>query len=47
MVFETVLFFLAVASLRANSVEINREQWIKDAEEADAAQSVATCQAIM
>ncbi|XP_065063649.1 pre-mRNA-processing factor 6-like isoform X2 [Rhopilema esculentum] len=37
----------AVASLKANSVEINREQWIKDAEEADAAQSVATCQAII
>jgi len=37
----------AVSSLKANSVEINREQWIKDAEEADAAKSVSTCQAII
>eukprot|EP00794_Sanderia_malayensis_P012168 gene12168-13423_t len=37
----------AVSSLKANSVEINREQWIKDAEEADTAQSVTTCQSII
>ena len=38
---------LAVASLKANRVEINREHWIQDAEECDKAGSVATCQAIM
>uniref|UniRef100_U3J6F5 Pre-mRNA-processing factor 6 n=1 Tax=Anas platyrhynchos platyrhynchos TaxID=8840 RepID=U3J6F5_ANAPP len=37
----------AITSLRANGVEINREQWIQDAEECDKAGSVATCQAIM
>ncbi|XP_065843636.1 pre-mRNA-processing factor 6-like [Oscarella lobularis] len=37
----------AVASLKANRVEINREHWIQDAEECDKAGSVATCQAIM
>ncbi len=42
-----IIVFPAVSSLKANSVEINREQWIKDAEEADKAQSVSTCQAIM
>ena len=42
-----VFLLSAVASLKANTVEINREQWIKDAEEADAGQSIATCQAIM
>lgn len=37
----------AITSLRANGVEINREQWIQDAEECDKAGSVATCQAVM
>ncbi|XP_062520556.1 pre-mRNA-processing factor 6-like isoform X2 [Corticium candelabrum] len=37
----------AVASLKANQVEINREHWIKDAEDSDKGGSVATCQAIM
>uniref|UniRef100_A0A8C8YHA3 Pre-mRNA-processing factor 6 n=1 Tax=Prolemur simus TaxID=1328070 RepID=A0A8C8YHA3_PROSS len=37
----------AITSLRANGVEINREQWIQDAEECDRAGSVATCQAVM
>uniref|UniRef100_A0AAY4EQ66 Pre-mRNA-processing factor 6 n=1 Tax=Denticeps clupeoides TaxID=299321 RepID=A0AAY4EQ66_9TELE len=37
----------AITSLRANGVEINREQWIQDAEECDKAGSVATCQAII
>ena len=40
-------FLLAVASLRSNGVEINRDQWIKDAEECEKADSVFTCQAIM
>uniref|UniRef100_UPI00358DE5CD pre-mRNA-processing factor 6 n=1 Tax=Myxine glutinosa TaxID=7769 RepID=UPI00358DE5CD len=37
----------AIASLRANGVEINRDQWIQDSEECDKAGSVATCQAII
>ncbi|XP_013768209.1 pre-mRNA-processing factor 6 [Pundamilia nyererei] len=37
----------AITSLRANGVEINREQWIQDAEECDKASSVATCQAVI
>ncbi|XP_043945818.1 pre-mRNA-processing factor 6 [Protopterus annectens] len=37
----------AITSLRANGVEINREQWIQDAEECDKAGSVVTCQAII
>ncbi|XP_048590658.1 pre-mRNA-processing factor 6 [Nematostella vectensis] len=37
----------AVASLKSNGVEINRDQWIKDAEECEKAQSVETCQAII
>ncbi|KAA3678288.1 pre-mRNA-processing factor 6 [Paragonimus westermani] len=36
-----------VASLQAHMVEINRDQWIKDAEECEAAQSVLTAQAII
>ncbi|PIO30272.1 hypothetical protein AB205_0028180, partial [Aquarana catesbeiana] len=36
----------AITSLRANGVEINREQWIQDAEECDKAGSVVTCQAV-
>ncbi|PIO15618.1 hypothetical protein AB205_0017190 [Aquarana catesbeiana] len=36
----------AITSLRANRVEINREQWIQDAEECDKAGSVVTCQAV-
>ncbi|XP_023861301.1 pre-mRNA-processing factor 6 [Salvelinus fontinalis] len=37
----------AITSLGANGVEINREQWIQDAEECDKAGSVATCQAVI
>ncbi|CAJ0965970.1 unnamed protein product, partial [Ranitomeya imitator] len=37
----------AITSLRANGVEINREQWIQDAEECDKAGSVVTCQAVV
>ncbi|THD21045.1 Pre-mRNA-processing factor, partial [Fasciola hepatica] len=36
-----------VASLQANMVEINRDQWIKDAEECEAAKSVLTAQAVI
>ncbi|XP_065898185.1 pre-mRNA-processing factor 6-like [Dysidea avara] len=36
-----------VASLLANMVEINRDQWIKDAEECEHSGSVYTCQAII
>jgi pre-mRNA-processing factor 6 len=36
-----------VNSLAANGVEINRDQWIKSAEECEAAGSIATAQAIM
>ncbi|CAH2302962.1 pre-mRNA-processing factor 6 [Pelobates cultripes] len=37
----------AITSLRANGVEINREQWIQDAEECDKAGSVVTCHAVI
>ena len=37
----------AVSSLQANLVEINREQWIQDAEESEKPGSVRTAQAIM
>ena len=37
----------AVTSLRANGVEINREQWLNDAVECEKAGSVLTCQAIV
>ncbi|XP_046863113.1 pre-mRNA-processing factor 6-like [Xenia sp. Carnegie-2017] len=37
----------AVASLVANGVEINRDQWIKDGEESEKSGSVETCQAII
>lgn len=37
----------AIASLRANGVEINREQWLKDGVECEKAGSVLTCQAII
>lgn len=39
--------FSALTSLRANGVEINREHWIKDAEDCEKAGSEVTCQAIM
>lgn len=42
-----LLRFLAVTSLLANGVEINRDQWTKDAEESEKSGSVETCQAIM
>ena len=37
----------ALTSLRGNMVEVNRDQWIKDAEDAEKAGSIHTCQAIM
>jgi len=37
----------ALNSLRANMVEINREQWLQDAEDCERASSIHTCQAIM
>lgn len=37
----------AVTSLKANGVEINRDLWIKDAEESEKAGSVVTCRAII
>jgi hypothetical protein len=37
----------ALTSLRANQVEINREQWLKDAVESEKGGCVQTCQAIM
>jgi len=38
---------LGVTSLSSNGVEINRELWIVDAEEADKAGATYTAQAIM
>ncbi|EDV20469.1 uncharacterized protein TRIADDRAFT_51004 [Trichoplax adhaerens] len=37
----------AIASLKANMVEINRDHWILDAEEAERSGSIYTCQAII
>ncbi|OUC42020.1 tetratricopeptide repeat protein [Trichinella nativa] len=37
----------AVTSLRANLVEINRDQWLKDALEAEKGGKILTCQAIV
>ncbi|BFZ21230.1 hypothetical protein BsWGS_24269 [Bradybaena similaris] len=37
----------ALNSLRANMVEINREHWIKDAEDCEKSGSIYTCQAIV
>ncbi|VDP10622.1 unnamed protein product [Soboliphyme baturini] len=37
----------AISSLRANMVEINREQWMKDAAEAEKGGNILTCQAIV
>ncbi|ELU10841.1 hypothetical protein CAPTEDRAFT_223651 [Capitella teleta] len=37
----------ALTSLRANGVEINRDQWIKDAEDCEKSGSGVTCQAII
>ncbi|XP_070209587.1 pre-mRNA-processing factor 6-like [Littorina saxatilis] len=37
----------ALSSLRANMVEINREHWIKDAEDCERSASLLTCQAIV
>ena len=42
-----LLIIAALTSLSANGVEMNREQWIKDAEDAEKSGSVHTCQAIM
>lgn len=38
---------LAIGSLQANGVEINKDQWIKDAEECNKTDSIHTAQAIM
>ena len=38
---------VAISSLQANGVEINREQWIKDGEECDKTGGIHTAQAIM
>ncbi len=38
---------LGVQSLRANMVEINRDEWIKEAEACEKAKSVLTAQAVM
>jgi pre-mRNA-processing factor 6 len=38
---------IALASLRANMVEINREHWLKDAIDCEKAGSVHTCQALI
>lgn len=43
----TIFGHIAIASLQANGVEINRDQWIKDAEECDKTGGVHTAQAIM
>jgi len=45
--FPAVLPSAALTSLSANGVEMNREQWVKDAEDAEKSGSVHTCQAIM
>ncbi|KAK3580260.1 hypothetical protein CHS0354_012789 [Potamilus streckersoni] len=37
----------ALSSLRANMVEINREHWIKDAEDCEKSGSIITCQEII
>lgn len=37
----------ALNSLKANMVEINKEQWLKDAEDCERAGSINTCQAIV
>ena len=42
-----VYLISALTSLRANGVEMNREQWIEDAENCERAGSVGTCQSIM
>ena len=36
----------ALASLRANMVEVNRELWITDAEDSEKAGSIATAQVL-
>ena len=43
----SVAMVTAIGSLQANGVEINREQWIKDAEECDKTRGVHTAQVIM
>jgi len=45
--FSAMLLSAALTSLSANGVEMNREQWIKDAEDSEKSGSVHTCQAIM
>ena len=42
-----VVLIAALTSLRANMVEINRDQWVKDGEDAEKSGSIHTCQAIM
>ena len=37
----------ALTSLKANGVEVNREHWLKDAEDSEKAGSVETAKSIM
>ncbi|XP_039250492.1 pre-mRNA-processing factor 6-like [Styela clava] len=37
----------SITSLKANMVDVNKEQWMKDAEEAEKAGSIHTCQSIV
>nr|XP_002128772.2 pre-mRNA-processing factor 6 [Ciona intestinalis] len=37
----------SITSLKANMVDINREQWIKDAEDTEKSGSIVTCQSIV
>ncbi|WAR16561.1 PRP6-like protein [Mya arenaria] len=41
------LIWVTLNSLRANMVEINKEQWLKDAEDCEKSGSMHTCQAIV
>lgn len=43
----TVLYVSALASLKANMVDIKREEWIQDAEDCEKAGSAATCKSII
>ena len=38
---------VALASLRANGVDVNRDEWIVDAEDCEKAGSIHTCQQII
>ena len=45
--FEYCLSLVALASLKANLVDIKREEWIQDAEDCEKAGSPATCKSII